>query len=68
MYVNEAGIQISYFCLSEHMEISPILSVQGIPKFIIIVSLLSIRKGSIVHLSDMLSALFGTERLVYCKN
>jgi len=66
--MNEAGIQISYFCLSEHMEISPILSVQRIPKFIVVVSVLSTRKGSIVHLSDMLSSLFDTEGLMYCKN
>jgi len=66
--MNEAGIQISYFCLSEHMEISPILSVQRIPKFIVVVSVLSTRKGSIVHLSYMLSSLFDTEGLMYCKN
>jgi len=66
--VNEAQIKISYVCLSEHMEISPILSMQKIPKFIIVVSVLNTRKGSIMHLSDMLSALFGTEGLMYCKN
>jgi len=66
--MSEAGIQISYFCLSEHMEISPILSVQRIPKFIVVVSVLSTRKGSIVHLSDMLSALFDTVGLMYCKH
>lgn len=66
--MNEAGIQISYFCLSEHMEISPILSMQRIPKFVIVATVPSTRKGSIVHLSDMLSALFDTEGLMYCKN
>jgi len=50
------------------MEISPLLSMQRIPKFIIVVRVLSTQKGSIVRLSDMLSALFGTEGLVYCKN
>ena len=56
------------FLLSEHMEISPILSMQRIPKFIIVVSVLRTRKGSSMYLTDMLSALFGTEGLVYCKN
>lgn len=50
------------------MEISTLLSMQRIPKFIIVLSVLNTRKGSIVHLSDILSALFGTEGLGYCKD